>query len=85
MSKEKNINEGTCRACWQNCGVQADAEMLDIDKMEDAIAPLAGSINGQDHKIAIVGPIRFLAGFQLKHRPRWQQTSRHNLSSQEHP
>jgi len=40
MNEESNTNEGTCRACWQNCGVQADAEMLDIDKMEDAIAPL---------------------------------------------
>lgn len=40
MSERSNTNEGTCRECWQNCGVQADAEMLDIDKMEDAIAPL---------------------------------------------
>ena len=40
MNKEKNTNEVTCRACWRNCGVQPDAEMLDIDKMEDAIAPL---------------------------------------------
>jgi hypothetical protein len=40
MNEESNKNEGTCRACWQNCGVQADAEVLDIDKMEDAIAPL---------------------------------------------
>jgi hypothetical protein len=29
-----------CRPCWQNCGVEADAEMLEIDAMEDAIAPL---------------------------------------------
>jgi hypothetical protein len=40
MNDQSNTNEGTCRACWQNCGVQADAEMLDIDKMEDALAPL---------------------------------------------
>lgn len=40
MNEQSNINEGTCRTCWQNCGVQADPEMLDIDKMEDAIAPL---------------------------------------------
>ena len=39
MNEERNTNEGACRACWQNCGVEADAEMLDIDKMEDAIAP----------------------------------------------
>ena len=29
-----------CKACWQNCGVEADAEMLEIDRMEDAMAPL---------------------------------------------
>ena len=40
MNEQSNTNEGTCRAYWQNCGVQADAEMLGIDKMEDAIAPL---------------------------------------------
>ena len=40
MNEQSNTNEGTCRECWQNCGVQADAEMLGIDKMEDAIAPL---------------------------------------------
>ena len=40
MNEENNTSEGACRACWQNCGVQADAEMLDIDKMEDAIAHL---------------------------------------------
>jgi hypothetical protein len=25
---------------YQNCGVEADAEMLEIDAMEDSIAPL---------------------------------------------
>ena len=35
-----DANKGPCRAWWQNCGVEADAEMLDIDKMEDSIAPL---------------------------------------------
>jgi len=40
MNEEIKTNEGTCRACWQNCGVKADAEMLYIDKMEDDIAPL---------------------------------------------
>jgi hypothetical protein len=29
-----------CSPWWQNCGVEADAEMLEIDAMEDAIAPL---------------------------------------------
>jgi hypothetical protein len=32
--------DNTCRACWQNCGVKADAEILEIDQMEDALAPL---------------------------------------------
>ena len=40
MNEQSNTNEGICRACWQNCGVQAVSEMLGIDKMEDAIAPL---------------------------------------------
>jgi hypothetical protein len=40
MNEENNENESTCRACWQNCGVEADAEILQIDEMEDAIAPL---------------------------------------------
>jgi len=40
MNEQSGTNKSSCRACWQNCGVQADAEMLDIDKMEDAIAPL---------------------------------------------
>ena len=30
----------SCRSCWQNCAVEADVEILDIDKMEDDIAPL---------------------------------------------
>ena len=29
-----------CRSCWQNCGLEADAEMLEIDEREDAMAPL---------------------------------------------
>ena len=40
MNEQSNTNDGACRACWQNCGVEADVEILDIDKMEDAIAPL---------------------------------------------
>ena len=40
MNDERNTNEEICRICWRNCGVETDAEMLDIDKMEDAIAPL---------------------------------------------
>jgi hypothetical protein len=40
MNEERKTNEGTCRMCWQNCGVEADDEILYIDKMEDDIAPL---------------------------------------------
>ncbi len=31
----------TCRSCWRNCALEADSEIRDIDKLEDAIAPLA--------------------------------------------
>ena len=31
MNEQSNANEQVCRACWINCGVQPDAEMLDID------------------------------------------------------
>lgn len=46
MSEAKNTNEGPCRSCWQNCGVEADAEMLKIDAMEDSLAPLDEHIAG---------------------------------------
>jgi len=29
-----------CRIWWRNCGVEPDAEMLEIDRIEDDIAPL---------------------------------------------
>lgn len=40
MNEESNTNQSGCRACWQNCGAEADGEIRDIDKMEDSIAPL---------------------------------------------
>lgn len=40
MNQEASENKGACRPCWQNCGVEADEEILAIDAMEDAIAPL---------------------------------------------
>jgi hypothetical protein len=40
MNEQSNTDEQVCRECWLNCGVQPDAEMLDIDRMEDALAPL---------------------------------------------
>lgn len=40
MNQEENENESLVRPYWCNCGTEADCEMLDIDKMEDSIAPL---------------------------------------------
>jgi hypothetical protein len=39
MNENPKADEQACRPCWQNCGVEADAEILAIDRMEDAIAP----------------------------------------------
>ena len=41
-SEQENAATGPCRSCWQNCGVEPDAEILKIDAMEDAITPLDG-------------------------------------------
>ncbi len=35
----------TCRSCWRNCALEADSEVLDIDRMEDEIAPIAPSVS----------------------------------------
>jgi hypothetical protein len=40
MNEQSNTDGQVCRACWRNCGGQPDDEMLDIDRMEDAVAPL---------------------------------------------
>ncbi len=40
MDESPEANKAACRPCWQNCGVEADAEMLKIDAMEDSLAPL---------------------------------------------
>ena len=34
-----------CRPCWRNCGVEPDAEIREIDRMEDAIAPLPPDVS----------------------------------------
>ena len=39
MNENPKADQQACRPCWQNCGVEADAEILAIDRMEDAIAP----------------------------------------------
>jgi len=33
-----------CRECWANCGVEADEEMREIDRLEDELSPLPESI-----------------------------------------
>ncbi|UCC97326.1 MAG: hypothetical protein JSW66_15945 [Phycisphaerales bacterium] len=40
MNESPETNEEACRPCWQNCGVEADAEILAIDTMEDALTPV---------------------------------------------
>ena len=34
----------SCRPCWRNCAVEADSEILDIDRMENGIAPIKPNI-----------------------------------------
>ena len=40
----------TLRSYWEACGIEVDAELLEIDAMEDAIAPL----NEQTTRISAV-------------------------------
>ena len=40
MNEDPQTDQQTCRPCWQNCGVEPDAEMRAIDRMEDDLAPL---------------------------------------------
>jgi hypothetical protein len=35
----------SCRSWWRNCALKADAEILDIDGMEDHIAPIAPNVS----------------------------------------
>jgi hypothetical protein len=36
---------GSCRSWWRNCALEADPEILDIDRMEDGIAPLSANVS----------------------------------------
>jgi hypothetical protein len=36
----------SCRTWWRNCALEADSEILDIDRMEDRIAPVGPNISG---------------------------------------
>jgi hypothetical protein len=35
----------SCRSWWRNCALEADSEILDIDRIEDDIAPLAPNVS----------------------------------------
>jgi len=35
----------TLRSWWRNCAVQADSEILDIDRMEDEMSPLSSNVS----------------------------------------
>ena len=35
----------SCRSWWRNCALQADSEVLAIDKMEDHIAPIGANVS----------------------------------------
>ncbi len=37
-------NTPPCRECWVNCGVEADEEMRDIDRLEDELSPLPENV-----------------------------------------
>jgi len=34
----------SCRSWWRNCALDADSEILDIDRMEDSIAPIDANV-----------------------------------------
>lgn len=35
----------SCRSWWRNCALEADSEILDIDRIEDDIAPIAPNVS----------------------------------------
>lgn len=42
---EETSNETACRPWWRNCAVAMDSEIHTIDRMEDAISPLAPGVS----------------------------------------
>jgi len=34
----------SCRSWWRNCALEADSEILDIDRMEDHVAPVGPNV-----------------------------------------
>jgi hypothetical protein len=45
MMEETDNNSAVCRSWWRNCAVATDSEILAIDRLEDAISPLAPGIS----------------------------------------
>jgi len=45
MNQAVEANGRACRSWWRNCASEADAEILDIDRMEDEVSPLAPSVS----------------------------------------
>ena len=45
MAEETESNSGACRSWWRNCAIEADSEILAIDRLEDAISPLAPGVS----------------------------------------
>ena len=35
----------SCRSWWRNCALEADSEILDIDRMENDIGPIAPNVS----------------------------------------
>ena len=45
MTQEAKTDKGSPRSWWRNCAQEADSEILDIDRMEDDIKPIAPNVS----------------------------------------
>ena len=45
MTEETDNNPGAYRSWWRNCAVATDSEILAIDRLEDAISPVAPGVS----------------------------------------
>jgi hypothetical protein len=45
MTEDATENPGACRSWWHNCAVSPDDEILEIDRLEDAITPLSAGVS----------------------------------------
>lgn len=46
----------SCRSGWRNCALETDSEILDIDRMENPIAPIATN----ESRIRVIIPSLYL-------------------------